>query len=43
MEVLGCSAGWPGSNGLWEEVGLGAEGESITYEPNLCLISYEPL
>ncbi|CAK9096974.1 Uncharacterized protein SCF082_LOCUS45502 [Durusdinium trenchii] len=35
MEVLGCSAGWPGSNGLWEEVGLGAEGESITYEPNL--------
>ncbi|CAK9070103.1 unnamed protein product [Durusdinium trenchii] len=27
--------GWPGSNGLWEEVGLGAEGESITYEPNL--------
>ncbi|CAJ1439015.1 unnamed protein product [Effrenium voratum] len=27
--------GWAGSNGLWEEVGLGAEGESITYEPNL--------
>eukprot|EP00434_Breviolum_minutum_P023953 symbB.v1.2.021138.t1/scaffold1812.1/size105704/2 len=27
--------GWPGSNGLWEEVGLGAEGESITYEPNM--------
>ena len=29
--------GWPGSNGLWEEVGLGAEGESITYEPNMSL------
>lgn len=27
--------GWPGSNGLWEEVGLGADGESITYEPNM--------
>ena len=30
-------SGWPGSNGLWEEVGLGAEGESITYEPNMWL------
>ena len=29
--------GWPGSNGLWEEVGLGADGESITYEPNMLL------
>eukprot|EP00435_Cladocopium_sp_Y103_P072666 s1141_g40.t9 len=27
--------GWPGSNGLWEEVGLGADGESISYEPNM--------
>eukprot|EP00439_Symbiodinium_sp_Y106_P031016 s4563_g3.t1 len=30
-----CLIGWPGSNGLWEEVGLGSEGESITFEPNL--------
>ena len=29
--------GWVGSNGLWEEVGLGTEGESITFEPNLLL------
>jgi len=25
--------GW-GTNGLWEEVGLGSSGEAITYEPN---------
>ncbi|CAE7476827.1 unnamed protein product [Symbiodinium natans] len=30
-----CLIGWVGSNGLWEEVGLGTEGESITFEPNL--------
>ena len=28
-----CLVGW-GVNGLWEEVGLGSNGESITYEPH---------